>query len=83
VVNIKDPAWTKGNSLHVLCLNQVGPPVAVLPFDCNPGSDDEGMLVYNTFEACIHAAEHHKRMYDIDACPIQLGVYLEQREEPK
>jgi hypothetical protein len=60
---------------HVLCLNQPGPPVAVLPVDCNPDDPDEGMLVYRSFKACMAAANHHKAMYDIDACPIELEVF--------
>jgi hypothetical protein len=37
----------------------------VLPMDCNPESDDEGMLVYRSQKAAELAAEYQAEMYDI------------------
>jgi hypothetical protein len=38
----------------------------VVPYDTNPGSDDEGMLVYRSRKAAELAAEHQSDMYDLD-----------------
>lgn len=46
---------------------------AVLPFDSNPGSDDEGALVYRSFEAASCAAVYQCDMYGIPCYPVRLG----------
>ncbi len=38
----------------------------VVPFDANPDSDDEGMLVYRCRAAAESAAEHQAECYDLD-----------------
>jgi len=52
----------------------------VPPGDCNPGSDDEGMLVYRSLEAADKSAQHQTELYgdsETVARPIQLSEALE------
>jgi hypothetical protein len=35
----------------------------IVPFDSNPASDDEGLLVYRSKVAAEHAAIHQQEMY--------------------
>jgi hypothetical protein len=37
----------------------------VLPMDCNPKSDDEGMLLYRSQKAAELAADYQTEMYDL------------------
>lgn len=36
----------------------------VNPFDCNPGCDDQGCLVYRSEAACELACEHQRDLYE-------------------
>ena len=54
----------------VVCDDEFGEPI--LPFDCNPGcEDDEGMLVYRSRDAAFSAAAHQENLYGID-CHAEL-----------
>lgn len=44
----------------------------VLPFDSNPRSEDEGMLVYRSHQAAVAASKHQNRMYNLDTIPLRL-----------
>lgn len=44
----------------------------VVPFDCNPDSDDEGMLVYGSFEAASKAADHQNGLYDVECIAFRV-----------
>lgn len=50
----------------------------VLPFDCNPRSSDEGMLVYRSYSAALAASKHQNRMYDLDTVPARLEEVIER-----
>ncbi len=38
----------------------------IVPYDENPGSDDEGLLVYRSKTAAEHSANHQQKMYGED-----------------
>jgi hypothetical protein len=44
----------------------------VIPFDCNPGSSDEGMLVYRSKDAAANAARHQRDTYGLACRPRRL-----------
>lgn len=44
----------------------------VVPFDCNPKSEDDGMLVYRSRQAAVAACKHQNHMYDLDTIPMRL-----------
>lgn len=48
----------------------------VVPYDSNPGSHDEGMLVYRSEEAAISAAKHQNEMYELNCEPCRLRSVL-------
>lgn len=50
----------------------------VIPFDCNPKSKDDGMLVYRSRQAALAASKHQNRMYGLDCRPERLSVYMER-----
>lgn len=52
--------------------NTDGRPVP--PLDSNPGSDDEGMLVYRTRKAAQLAAEHQSNSYGDGAIAIAVPL---------
>jgi hypothetical protein len=52
------------SDLWTVVMRATGMPV--LPVDCNPESDDEGMLVYRSRRAADTAAEHQSDMYGLD-----------------
>lgn len=52
------------SELFTVVNRSTGEPVT--PFDCNPQSDDEGMLVYWSRRAAELAAEHQAEHYDLD-----------------
>lgn len=58
----------------------------ILPFDCNPDSDDQGMLVYRSKDAAQAAADYQTDWYDLDNVrPLPLHA-LEERldaQEPQ
>lgn len=35
----------------------------IVPYDCNPGSDDDGLLVYRSKAAAEHSATHQTDVY--------------------
>jgi hypothetical protein len=43
------------------------------PLDCNPGSKDEGMLVYRSERAAMSACRHQKRLYGVICAPKRLS----------
>lgn len=45
----------------------------VVPADCNPGSQDEGMLVYRSREAAQKAADHQFDTYEVDCVVVLLS----------
>jgi hypothetical protein len=52
------------NELWTIVKRTSGDPV--VPLDCNPSSDDQGMLVYRSRVAAESAAEYQSDMYDVD-----------------
>ena len=52
------------SELFTVVNRQTGIPI--VPIDCNPESDDEGMLVYWSREAAELAAEHQSERYEMD-----------------
>lgn len=50
----------------------------VLPFDSNPRSSDEGMLVYRSYSAALAASKHQNRMYDLNTVPERLEDVTER-----
>lgn len=58
--------------LWTLSRKSDGKPVP--PFDCNPGHDDQGMLVYRSEEAALSEASHQFSQYDIPCEPRLLGA---------
>jgi len=48
----------------------------VLPNDCNPDSDDEGMLCYRSREAAEKAAKWRSQLYGLacHACEVERAV---------
>lgn len=51
----------------------------VVPFDCNPGCDDEGMLVYWNYKAARSAATHQNLLYGIKSVPARLSEVVASR----
>jgi hypothetical protein len=51
--------------------------VPVVPSDCNPGSSDEGFIVYRSKRAAELAAEHQSELYELDcqACRLDLACF--------
>jgi hypothetical protein len=47
--------------------------IPVVPFDCNPGHDDEGMMVYRSRKAAVFSAKHQNGLYDLDCIAISLS----------
>ena len=47
--------------------------IPVIPFDCNPRSKDEGMLVYRSYQAALAACVHQQSLYGIRCEPCKLG----------
>ncbi len=45
----------------------------VIPFDCNPTSKDEGMLVYYSYQAARASSCHQNSQYELDCEPCKLG----------
>jgi hypothetical protein len=45
----------------------------VIPFDCNPGSADEGMLVYRSRRAASAACGHQRQLYGVKCHAVKLG----------
>lgn len=57
--------------------------IIVPPSDCNPGSPDEGMLVYRSLEAAEASAEHQTELYgdaESEARPIRLDEVMDLLE---
>lgn len=50
----------------------------VLPFDSNPRSSDEGMLVYRSYQAATAACKHQNQMYELDTIPARLEAVIER-----
>ena len=50
--------------LWTVVMRDTGNPV--VPYDCNPESDDEGMLVYLSRRAAEMSAVHQSDLYDLD-----------------
>ncbi len=59
-------------SKHWWTLIWKGTTTPVIPFDCNPGSDDKGMLVYCTKKAARNACRHQEDLYDVLCEPVRL-----------
>lgn len=58
----KGPSSTKAVvDFWTVVMSDTGLPV--LPFDCNPDSCDQGMLVYQSKSAAEKSAKHQRRMY--------------------
>jgi hypothetical protein len=47
--------------------------MAVKPIDCNPGSDDEGLLVYRSYDAAVRASKHQLKSFGVTCHPVPLG----------
>ncbi len=60
-------------SKHWWTLIWEGTTTPVVPFDENPGSYDEGMLVYRTQKAAQCACRHQRDLYDVQCKPIRLN----------
>ena len=45
----------------------------VIPWDCNPGHNDEGMLVYSSHDAAMSAATHQRELYGVECEPRRLS----------
>lgn len=45
----------------------------VPPMDCNPGTGDEGMMVYRTKEGADKSAIRQREMFDVDCHAIPLS----------
>jgi len=59
---------------HYWTLVCKGTKAAILPFDCNPHSkNDDGLLVYYSYQAARAASTHQKELYGIDCEPCRLG----------
>ena len=57
--------------------------IPVVPFDCNPESEDEGFLVYRSKRAAELAAEHQSELYELDcqACRLDMVRFGDVQEE--
>ena len=51
----------------------------VLPVDCNPGHEDQGMLVYRSYEAALSAAKHQENSYDLEGVEPRRLDHLDVR----
>jgi hypothetical protein len=58
---------------HVLVWMPSGTPI--VPFDCNPTHEDDGMLLYTSRAAAVESARHQQAMYGDDetATPVPLA----------
>lgn len=52
----------------------------VVPLDDNPGSKDEGMLVYSSEKAAKFAARHQANLYAMECRAVPLDDVLEVHE---
>lgn len=59
---------------HTLVLTGTMDPV--LPCDCNPGTGDEGMLVYRTKRAATAAAKHQMETFQVRCRAVPLSSVI-------
>lgn len=62
------------HELWTVVMRDTGDPV--IPYDCNPESPDEGMLVYLSQRAAELSAEHQSDLYGLDCEARRLDKVL-------